>query len=74
MEKTMENATLEKRVAELEKEVAELKSRAGGSWGIRTMRSAKNDWLDTLGGFKDDPIYDEAMRLGRAWRKRRTKC
>ena len=51
--------TLEQRVTRLEAQVAELKG-----------QSYKQAMLDQLGLFKDSPVYDEAMRLGREWRRR----
>ena len=65
---------IERRLAVLEKEVAALKSAVGKSKRGDPNPKVDNAWLDTLGGFKDDPIYDEAMRSGRAWRKRKPKC
>ena len=67
----MDNETLERRLAELEKDVAELKKAASKPVA---RDQVDNDWLNTLGGFKDDPIYDEAMRLEKAWRRREPKC
>lgn len=29
----------------------------------------KRGWQAIVGTFTDDPLYDEAMRLGRAWRE-----
>lgn len=29
----------------------------------------KRGWLKLAGWAKDDPLYDEAMKLGAAWRK-----
>lgn len=29
---------------------------------------AKTDWMKYVGWAKDDPVYDEAMRLGAEWR------
>lgn len=61
----MTNAELEKRIAVLEAEVALLKSKA----------EKKNEtteipwWKQRIGSFADDPIYDEAMRLGREYRE-----
>ena len=61
----MTNKEIEKRLAVLEAEVALLKS-----------NKQKNDdngeipwWKQHLGIFADDPIYDEAMRLGREYRE-----
>ena len=61
----MPGTNLEERVAALEKEVAHLKSdltdRADGDstpW-----------WQKHLGAFKDDPYYEEAMRLGAKYRQ-----
>lgn len=53
---------LEKRVEELEKTVAELTGKAG------VPTRAKNPWR-TFGVFKDDPIFEEAVRLGREYRE-----
>ena len=57
--------TLEKRVEELEKTVAELTDKAG----IPTR--PKNPWR-TFGVFKDDPAFEEAVRLGREYREQQT--
>jgi hypothetical protein len=60
----MASVTLEDRVRALEAEVARLK--------IRLEASTKNsrDWLDKIWrSFANDPIYDEAMRLGRKYRE-----
>ena len=57
--------TLEKRVEELEKTVAGLTA----SVGIPTR--AKDPWR-TFGVFKDDPAFEEAVRLGREFREQQT--
>ena len=57
--------TLEKRVEELEKKVAELSGKAGSPSG------KKNPW-HTYGVFKDDPDFEEAVRLGREYREQQT--
>ncbi len=58
----MAAGTIEERLAEVEEQVARLqrdKERANGT-----------PWLDEwFGAFKDDPVYEEAMRLGREWRE-----
>ena len=58
--------TIEQRLSELEKEVAELKAEVRKEPG-------KEDWRSTVGWAKDDPTYEEAMKLGRAWRNRQPK-
>ena len=57
--------TLEKRVEELEKKVAELSSQP--SPAVR-----KKDPWRTFGIFKDDPDFQEAVRLGREYREQQT--
>jgi hypothetical protein len=57
--------SLEQRVARLEAEIAELKlARPADN------RADVAAWRATMGRFKDDPGYDEAMRLGAEWRRR----
>ena len=54
---------IESRVAALEADVAQLKERV-------EMVVPPGDWLDAIyGAFDNDPIYDEAMRLGREYRE-----
>ncbi len=60
--------SLEERLQALEKDVADLKSAREDD------APGRNAWLNTLGRFKDDPLFDEALRLGRAYRKRQPKC
>jgi hypothetical protein len=57
--------TLEERVAELERKVAELTSQP-------TSLPKNKDWRRTVGAFKDDPHFDEAVRLGREYREQQT--
>ena len=47
--------TLEERVAALEKPA---------------LRKRKAGWLKLAGWAKDDPLYDEAMKLGAEWRRK----
>jgi len=57
-------ASLEQRVAALEKQVAQLQQ--------RTESSAPSDraWLDDVyGAFAGDPLFEQAMKLGRDYRK-----
>jgi hypothetical protein len=55
---------MEQRMKALEGEIAEIRARLNdtGTPGV--------DWLDKIwGSFKDDPVYEEAMRLGREYRE-----
>ena len=61
----MANATLEERVANLEAEVTELRVQLKA----RKLQSDIPWWEKRAGAFKDDPMYDEAMRLGREYRE-----
>jgi hypothetical protein len=56
--------TLERRVEALERKVAKLSA--------RPVRSRKKDWRRTVGIFKNDPDFEEAVRLGREYRKKQT--
>ncbi len=60
----MATTSVEDRLATLEKEVALLKNERS-----RTPKSAKPWWEQRWGAFKDDDMYDEAMRLGAEYRK-----
>ena len=55
---------LEKRVAALEKQVARLRQQQEYNM------PAGREWLDDLyGKFADDPIFEQAMKLGRKYRR-----
>lgn len=55
---------IEIRVAALEAEMAKLKEQLSQS------DTVQGDWLDEIFGvFDNDPIYEEAMRLGREYRE-----
>jgi hypothetical protein len=60
----MATRSLEERVAVLEAEVANLKQSVGSS-----TETQKPWWEKIWGTFKDDPHYEEAMRLGREYRE-----
>jgi hypothetical protein len=60
----MAAGSLEERVAALEAEVARLKQERTGSAGLQ-----QPWWKEIWGTFKDDPVYAEAMRLGREYRE-----
>ena len=57
--------TLEKRVEELERKAAELS-------GKPSLSVRKKDPWRTFGIFKDDPDFQEAVRLGREYREQQT--
>jgi hypothetical protein len=60
----MTNTELENRILILEAEVALLKSNNGKKDG----NSEIPWWKQRMGVFANDPMYDEAMRLGREYR------
>jgi hypothetical protein len=56
-------ANIEQRLAALEAEVAQLKRQAAKS-------ETGAEWLDRVSGrFKDDPVFEEIVRLGREARE-----
>jgi hypothetical protein len=60
----MSAAKLEDRVQALEAEVARLKAR------LDTKETPPVPWTEQIwGSFANDPIYEEAMRLGREYRE-----
>ena len=61
------------RVAELERQIADLRDEVRRSKRAPVVQD-KDVWRSTFGGFKDDPINDDVVSLGRAWRKRQPKC
>jgi len=52
---------IEARLIAVENELARLRAKVD--------RDAKPWWEEIRGTFANDPIYDEAMRLGRKWRE-----
>jgi hypothetical protein len=61
----MISQTLEKRVKELERKVAKL-----GAPPIRSNR--KKDWRRSIGVFRNDADFEQAVRLGRKYRELQT--
>jgi hypothetical protein len=59
----MSNSDFEARLALLETEVAHLKQQ------VSTQDTQTPWWTEILGTFADDPMYEEAMRLGREYRQ-----
>jgi hypothetical protein len=52
---------MENRLANVERELAEIKQRLGGNSG---------SWIQKItGSFKDDPEFDEILKLGRELRR-----
>jgi len=60
----LENS-LSERIARLEEEVSRLAQRVTGE----SRREETAWWKTIVGAFQDDPEFDEAMRLGRAYRE-----
>ena len=60
----MAASKIELRVAALEAEVAQLKQMLAS-----VIKPAKPWWEEIVGAFENDPIYEEAMRLGREYRE-----
>jgi ActR/RegA family two-component response regulator len=59
----MESAQIEKRIAALEEELAKLRSKVEGTTAVKPW------WERIAGTFHDDPVYEEAMKLGRHYRR-----
>lgn len=59
----LEQHTVEERLTALEKELQELKQHV-------TRQKDQRSWIEKIAGtFKDDPDFDEIVRLGREFRK-----
>ena len=56
---------LEQRVKKLEKQVVALVTRAVGT-------RRRKDWRRTIGIFQNDSDFEQAVRLGREYRKKQT--
>src|SRR5438094_316178 len=61
--RTAMTTSLEKRVADLETQLTTLKNR------LDAIDQSKPWWERIAGSFRDDPIYEKAMRLGREYRE-----
>ncbi len=62
----MSNAELAKRVEALEKAVDELRARANGT---AVPDPHRRWWEEGPAPFKDDPVWEEIVRLGREYRE-----
>lgn len=61
----MTMAQIVSRIAALEAEVTQLKRNQ-----LPEMPAKNKAWVEQIwGSFADDPLFDEAMRLGRKWRE-----
>lgn len=55
---------LERRLTAVEQEIAQLRAQ------LSAREPHGDNWLEAVAGtFAHDPIFDEAMRLGRQWRR-----
>lgn len=54
---------MEERVKSLEQEVAGMKALLGRSLSVN------DHWESTVGAFESDPLFNEALRLGRDYRE-----
>lgn len=64
----MTQADMELRLASLEKEIVFLKSKIEGI-EKRDEEPARAWWKDHVGIFAEDPLHEEATRLGREYRQ-----
>jgi hypothetical protein len=63
------------RVAELERDVQELKQALRERLPTEPRpKPAKDAWRKSVGIFKDDPMFDDIIRYGKAYRRRQPKC
>ena len=71
----MDDQSIESRLEAVEKELAELKRDVRAKSAADPASGPDIRWLERIAGsFVDDPDYVEAVRLGRAWRRRQPKC
>jgi hypothetical protein len=59
----MGDTNLEKRVTDLETELAALRKK------VEAMTGSKPWWERIAGTFKNDPVYEQAMKFGRNYRR-----
>lgn len=70
----MSQTELEIRLATVEKELSLLKAKVETKLDKQNVngndsKAKRPWWKDHVGIFADDPAHEEAMRLGREWRK-----
>lgn len=61
-----EQPQLEARVANLEAELVQMKQLISS---FQQPETASPWWMQVAGSFENDPTFDEAVRLGKEWRK-----
>jgi len=61
--------TIEERLVTLETRLDALQEQAPDCLPLTAPSKPKRGWKAIVGAFADDPLYDEAMRLGREWRE-----
>ena len=61
--------TIEERLATLETRLDALQGQVQDCLPITAPTKPKRGWKAIVGTFGDDPLYEEAMRLGREWRE-----
>jgi hypothetical protein len=59
----MGKTNLEKRMADLEQELASLRKK------VEALTGTKPWWERIAGSFQHDPVYEQAMQLGRKYRR-----
>ncbi len=63
--------TIEERLVTLETRLDALQGQALACLPRTAPTKTKRGWKAIVGTFANDPLYDEAMRLGREWRENR---
>lgn len=64
----MANPTIEERIRRLETRQDDLQRMVEDRL-LRSVAGEKRGWRAIVGTLADDPMYEEAMRLGREWRE-----
>jgi hypothetical protein len=71
----MDDQPIERRLEAVARELVELKREVRAMAPANSAPGQDIRWLERLAGsFVDNPDYVEAVRLGRAWRRRQPKC
>ena len=62
--------TIEERLATLETRLDAMQVQVQDCLPLTAPKKPKRGWKAIVGTFADDPLYDEATRLGREWREK----